>query len=212
MPLFSAGMALVKGSFAFLLFRAIHSDTLLEAPKSKNPKHSRDLLYASALWTLPWVLAFVFAPNEMSPAGRFPFFYEEENKGFDALQEFASSFEGVHLIASVGMVYNWVKNQTRVGRFAVVSPILYSWVFISALRDKTGYVDIQKHVAVLLLHLVYVVFYVQTVEEDSASPVPITTTSAPFRGQPPQTNKQEANHQSEEPLLAEEPVAPKKTN
>ena len=170
---FFQAMALVKTTLSIWLTLAIrHDKSLPEGPVTTcRPNHATILFWVSVPFLLPWALIFMLAPNQISPAGRLPFFVHDEQQRqqqqqqheFNALQTCAIVLQGVHLMACLIWMYDCVKHATRIGVKFAMPPLLYTWSLICTLRDQTGYVDRPKYMALLAVHMGYVAFFVKTV-------------------------------------------------
>lgn len=210
---FFAIMTLVKAIPALWLWRASHDDKLPDAPKSQEPRLSKQLFYVTLVWVLPWALVLCFRPDEFAPKGRLPLVHHSEFTQFDGLQKFAHCFLGTHYLAALVIEYDKMVNHIQLGWDSVVSLAANAWAFVPALCDTTGYIDIPKYTAVLVLHLVFTLFVTHLVRQDLAKTAasgsaPGTVHSAPAQQPAPSVVDKKPAF---EPNLAEENLEKKKT-
>jgi hypothetical protein len=164
---FFRGMALLKAGLTLWLALALRYDSSLPTgPIATSTEAAKRLLGVTGPYLLPWAALFLVAPNELSPMGRLSMY--SGDAPFNDLQTCIFAFEGIHLVACVQwMMVNGVQHGTHLNWSHILPPLLYTWSFICGLVDKTGYVDRPKYWALLAVHLVYLVFFTETIRNAS---------------------------------------------
>lgn len=160
---FFRGMAVLTGSLTLALVGALRDASVPSGPTATTTAPAKRLVsLLVAPYVLPWALLFLWAPQQLSPAGRLPFFVASPSSSFDALQQCAFALDGIHLLATFQWHVDTVWHATPLAWYHVWPALLYTWPLVNAVRDPTGYVDRSKYRVLLGLHLAFVVLVWQT--------------------------------------------------